>query len=116
MNHPANETRTLCHHRFAPSAAAPAHTCGSPALRGERFCFYHHPTRKPVTSRTERQARIREHCLARRIVNVPLPQTRTELLASLNQVMALIANHQIDLRRAGLLLETLDTLGKLLRE
>ena len=31
-----------CHH-LHPTG----NRCGSPALRGEQFCFYHHPTRRP---------------------------------------------------------------------
>ena len=31
----------ICHH-FFPTGQP----CGSPALRGEQFCFYHHPTRR----------------------------------------------------------------------
>ena len=63
MNQPANEIRTLCHHILPPSDSAPAHTCGSPALRGESFCFYHHPTRTSVPSRADQQARLRERRL-----------------------------------------------------
>src|ERR1017187_8418857 len=31
-----------CHHLHSTG-----NRCGSPALRGEQFCFYHHPTRRP---------------------------------------------------------------------
>ncbi len=34
-------SRPTCHH-----AKANGQPCGSPALRGEQFCFYHHPTRR----------------------------------------------------------------------
>jgi hypothetical protein len=106
----------LCHHLFPTSASAPTHSCGSPALRGERFCFFHHPTRKRAPSRTERQSRQRERNLARRAVTVPLPRNSAELLASLSHVMSLIAANQIDLHRAGLLLEALKTAGIALRQ
>ena len=35
-------TTFRCHHIHAT-----ANYCGSPALRGEQFCYYHHPTRRP---------------------------------------------------------------------
>jgi hypothetical protein len=34
-------SRPSCHH-LQPTGKP----CGSPALRGEQFCFYHHPTRR----------------------------------------------------------------------
>ena len=37
-----NASRPPCHH-LHPTG----NRCGSPALRGEQFCFYHHPTRRP---------------------------------------------------------------------
>jgi hypothetical protein len=104
----------LCHHVIPSSDTAPAHSCGSPALRGESFCFYHHPRRKPVPNRAEQQARTRERRLARRTITVALPQTHAELLGALNQVIALIAANRIDVRRANLLLTTLKAAGNLL--
>jgi hypothetical protein len=111
-----HDIRVLCHHIFPPSASGPARTCGSPALRGQAFCFYHNPNRKRVLTRAEQQARDRERRLARRTVTLPLPRNGTELLHSLHQVASLIAANQIDLRRAGLLLEALKTAGSALRE
>jgi len=35
-------TLTLCRHFHASGRR-----CGSPALRGEQFCYYHHPNRRP---------------------------------------------------------------------
>ena len=35
-------SRPSCHHLHSTG-----NRCGSPALRGEQFCFYHHPTRRP---------------------------------------------------------------------
>ncbi len=116
MNQPANEIRTLCHHILPPSDSAPAHTCGSPALRGESFCFYHHPTRTSVPSRADQQARLRERRLARRTISLPLPRNRAELFKSFNYVISLVAANQIDLRRASLLLKALKTAGEALRE
>jgi hypothetical protein len=36
---------TSCVHIFPDT-----HRCGSPALRGETHCYYHHPDRKPVAN------------------------------------------------------------------
>ena len=38
-------------HRIMPDG----HQCGSPALRGQDYCYFHHPSRKPRT----RQPRTR---------------------------------------------------------
>lgn len=117
MHQPANpDIRTLCRHILPPSASAPAHSCGSPALCGERFCFHHHPSRKRLPNRTEQRSRTRERRLARRTVTVLLPRTRAELLASLHHVMSLLAANEIDLHRAGLLIEALKSAGNALRE
>lgn len=89
------DIRTLCSHRF-PAASA----CGSPALRGESFCYYHHPTRSPVRNPNERRARR----IARQSFTIPPPTTRHQLQLSLAMIAQRIASNQIDLRRAGLLL------------
>jgi hypothetical protein len=34
-----------CHHLFPDD-----HRCGSPSLRGEAFCYFHHPDRQPVAT------------------------------------------------------------------
>jgi hypothetical protein len=51
------EIRVLCSHTLPDTKTRPAHRCGSPALRGESFCFYHHPTRAVVRNPHERRAR-----------------------------------------------------------
>jgi hypothetical protein len=109
MHHPNNpdhqhqEIRTLCAHQFNASRR-----CGSPALRGESFCYYHHPTRKPAQNPRDRQARR----LARKRLQLPLPRNRAELHHSLAYLMHLIATNEIDTRRAGLLLHALQTASK----
>ncbi len=32
-----------CHHIFPD-----AHRCGSPSIRNQAFCYFHHPDRQPV--------------------------------------------------------------------
>jgi hypothetical protein len=95
--------RPLCNHLFAASPTVPAHLCGSPALRGEPFCYFHHPTRKPVRNPHERRARR----IARQSFDFHLPTTRREFQFSLDAVASRIANNQIDIRRASQLLYAL---------
>jgi hypothetical protein len=102
-NHQHQEIRTLCAHHFDA-----ARRCGSPALRGESFCYYHHPTRKPAQNLHERRSRH----VARKTVNFPLPATRAEHHHALCYLMHLIAHNEIDTRRAGLLLFALQAAGK----
>ena len=43
------DIRTLCTHIFEGG-----HRCASPAFQREAFCYYHHPTRKPIQNPTSR--------------------------------------------------------------
>jgi hypothetical protein len=97
------EKAPLCNHLFAASPTIPAHLCGSPAMRGEPFCYFHHPTRKPVRNPNERRARR----IARQSFDFHLPTTRRDLLYSLDAVASRIASNQIDIRRASQLLYAL---------
>ena len=116
-NHHTRSHRVLCcAHVFEPTAAGEPRTCGSPALRGEAFCYYHHPTRKVVPNRRAYLTRCRDRRLARQTFTVALPTTRRELLGSLNQIIHLLAANQIDNRRAHLLFSALDIIGKNLTE
>jgi hypothetical protein len=100
------DIRALCTHDFEGG-----HRCASPALRGETFCYYHHPTRKRVSNPNERRARR----IARQAFNVPLPTSQLQLQYSLNEVIRRIANNQIDIRRARLLVGALQIAAKGLR-
>src|SRR5438067_6935725 len=71
--------------------------CASPCLRHEEFCYYHHTTRKPVANPHERRGR-------RSSFNLPLPEDRSAIQASIGEVLQRIASNEIDPRRAGLLL------------
>lgn len=85
----------FCHH-----TRTDGHRCGSPALRGEKFCYYHHTTRRPVADPQQRQAR-RDRFL------LPAPGNRTDIQDALGKVLTRIASNDIDPRRAGLLLYAL---------
>ena len=88
-----------CQHIFNPSSDL-ARRCGSPALRGETHCYFHHPTRKPSTTRH-----------ARRGFSIVLPQDQASLHYSLCQIMHRVATNQLDPHRAGVLLYSLQLAG-----
>src|SRR5215469_8054627 len=81
-----------CHHIFPDGAR-----CGSPALRNENRCYYHHETRKPVSNPRHHNARLNTF-------EMPFPDNRTTIQASLGEIFTRIATNNIDSRRAGLLL------------
>jgi hypothetical protein len=72
------------------------HTCGSPALRSERLCFYHHPTR--ATALRHRPTRG---------FTLTTPTNRRELQQALGQVIQRLASNKLDTKRAGILLYSL---------
>ena len=93
---PATPPRTRrCRHIFTAG-----HQCGSPCLRSEQFCYYHHTTRRPIPDPKTRIARVSTY-------HLPIPEDRDSIRAALAQVMHDIANNHIDLRRAGLILYSL---------
>ena len=81
-----------CHH-LHPAGKR----CGSPALRGEQFCFYHHPTRRPPV-------RTRPAHTAFYVPAIADPET---LQMALSEVIRRIADTSLDTKRARLLLSTL---------
>jgi hypothetical protein len=85
----------LCTHLFPDG-----HTCGSPALRSERLCFYHHPARS--TALRHRPTRG---------FTLTAPTNRRELLSALGQVMQRLASNKLDTKRAGILLYSLQVAG-----
>ena len=98
---PTHFAATTCHHLFPD-----AHRCGSPALRGERFCYFHHPDRKPVADTYARRAR--------RGFEITLPANQEALQHSLHQVISRLAANKLDVHRAGLLLYSLQIAGQTL--
>jgi hypothetical protein len=91
--------RPTCHHVFPDN-----HRCGSPALRGERFCYYHHPSRKPVANPRAR--------LARRGFHLAAPRNHADLQQALGEVITRLAAKKLDVHRAGLLLYSLQIAGR----
>ncbi len=66
--------------------------CGSPALRGRSFCYFHHHN---ADHRPRRQTRS---------VNVPFPEDAASVQVGLYNVMLAIIDRRIEERRAGQLL------------
>ena len=78
--------------------------CGSPSLRGENFCYYHHtgrragPRQPQVTTTTARKSST---------FQLPSPADLAEpsgVALALGLILHKIAHNEIDPRRAGLLL------------
>jgi hypothetical protein len=84
--------RYQCRHIFTDG-----HRCGSPCLRHEEFCYYHHTTRRPIEAPHARRARQTHF-------DLPLPEDRSAIQCSIGEVLRRIARNEIDPRRAGLLL------------
>ena len=71
--------------------------CGSPRMRNEQFCYYHHDTRRPVVRPHDRLARTSTFSLF-------TPTDYDAIQESLGELLVRIATNNIDPRRAGLLL------------
>ena len=89
------DIRTLCTHVFEGG-----HRCASPALQREAFCYYHHPTRKPVQNPIRRRSRRQSFAL-------PLPSGQADLQHAVYEVIRRLAANQISTRHAGLILNAL---------
>jgi hypothetical protein len=87
--------RFLCRHIHTSG-----HRCGSPALRGESFCYFHHTTRRPAP-------RHRGVHPAQSIFELPPIDDRAGIQFALAQVLARIATDQLDHKRSGRLLHGL---------
>ncbi len=83
-----------CHHIFTEGRR-----CGSPSLRGETLCYYHHPDRKPVGNTYARRARRGFH--------LPPPKNSRDIQHALGEVISRLAANKLDVHRAGLLLQSL---------
>lgn len=81
-----------CHHIFPDN-----HRCGSPRMRNEQFCYFHHDYRRPVVAPQERYARTSSFSLF-------TPSSHEAIEESLGELLSRIAANHIDARRAGLLL------------
>ena len=73
--------------------------CGSPALRSEELCYFHHTSRRPAENPRARRSRQATFDL-----HLPDATDRTGLQLAIADVLRRIAANQVDPRRAGLLL------------
>ncbi len=97
-------TPTQCRHIFPDG-----HRCGSPSLRHEHFCYYHHTTRAQFKRPEDPGApRYREP------FTLPIIEDRTSLQTALNQILQGIVTSELDCKRAGLLLYGLQIAVQLL--
>lgn len=72
-----------CHH-LQPTGKP----CGSPALRGEQFCFYHHPTRRrPRTAGRKPRPSI---------FHLPTPENRASIQRALAKVISRVVSRRLD--------------------
>jgi hypothetical protein len=90
-----------CHHLFPDH-----HRCGPPSLRGEAFCYFHHPDRQPAANPYARRAR--------RGFRLDPPTNRRSLQNAIAEVIARLAANQLDVHRAQLLLHSLDIASRTL--
>jgi hypothetical protein len=84
--------RYQCRHIFTDG-----HRCGSPCLRREEFCYYHHTTRRPAANTRNRGPEQAEF-------DISVPEDRSAIQATIGEVLRRIARNEIDPKRAGLLL------------
>jgi len=102
MSQPSNlvtvtQKRVRCRHVHATG-----HQCGSPALRHEDFCYFHHTTRRPKP--TAGQSR---HFDATEPFELPLVEDFPSALSVAAQLLCRIASNDLDHQRAGKLLYNL---------
>jgi hypothetical protein len=87
--------RFLCRHIHTTG-----HRCGSPALRGEQFCYYHHTTRRPAP-------RHRGVHPEQSVFEMPLIDDRAGVQFALAQILNRLTTGQLDPKRANPILYTL---------
>ncbi|WP_263383658.1 hypothetical protein [Granulicella arctica] len=95
------EARThRCRHLFTQG-----HQCGSPSLREENFCYYHHTSRIPAPRPPRRTPCETED------FHLDIPEDRPALRRALGEVLRRLAAGRIDTKTAGLLLYGLQVVG-----
>jgi hypothetical protein len=95
---PETETRHYqCRHIFTDG-----HRCGSPALRNEPFCYYHHTSRRPAPS-----TRQHRYIDAAEPFTLPIVEDRASALLVASLLLSRIASNDLDTDRAGRLISGL---------
>jgi hypothetical protein len=83
--------------------------CGSPALRNERYCYFHRESSQTLIS-VDDKPRPRQRVRPRPVhVQLPLLEDANSIQVALMQVMRLVLAGEIEHRTAGLLLYALQT-------
>jgi len=85
--------------------------CGSPAMRRNRFCYFH----KHHHAERVRLAADRARNLRARSLQLPVLEYANSIQISLMQVMRLLVSNQIESKQAGLILYALQTASANLR-
>jgi hypothetical protein len=88
--------RYICRHIHTAG-----HRCGSPALTGEEFCYYHHATRRPAKRPAD------DYIFPDSTFDLPSMEDRASIHLAIAAIARRIALNQIDLQRARLLLYAL---------
>jgi hypothetical protein len=73
--------------------------CQAPALKGEKFCYFH--------TRSRSRAHASRHVEHWEAIEIPLLEDRSAIQRALSEVANAIANNRIDPKRAGPLLYSL---------
>jgi hypothetical protein len=98
------QTRVRCRHIHTAG-----NQCGSPALRNEIFCYYHHTTRRPKAA----PGGFR-YLNATEPFQLPIIEDRASALAVASEIMCRIASNDLDITRAGRLIYNLQVLAAFL--
>ena len=83
--------------------------CGSPALRRNRFCYFHkrhHEERIQLNADREKSSRARRRAIA---IDLPVFEDANSIQVSLMQITRLLISGNIDSKTAGLVLYALQT-------
>src|ERR1035441_7900024 len=103
------ELTTITQKRFqCRHVHATGRQCGSPALRKEQFCYFHHTTRH-----TKKTGGFR-YLDATEPFELPIVEDRASALSAAAQIFCRIASNDLDLGRAGKLLYNLQILNAFL--
>jgi len=98
------QKRYRCRHLHATGKQ-----CGSPALRNETFCYFHHITRRPKPPAAKSR-----YLDAHEPFILPLVEDRASALSVAAQLLCRIASNDLDVERAGRLLYNLQVLTQFL--
>src|SRR5258708_37501200 len=87
----------ICHHYQAPTGQR----CGSPALKGEYYCYHHH-----IRHAARNNCRV---LIDPELTRMELPpiEDRTSIFVALAAVVHRLAENTIDTRRAGQMIYSL---------